>query len=215
MSLRFPRLDRVPFDLLVTLALLAYIPLFAGMRGIGDLSFTALVLLPAGALISLMILLALMLCMTLAARIKTGTLWRNNMIAYILVFLWRALRGLFHNISLLYKTILVYLAFGLLCMWLYSAANHDGAATLMFLLVTGAMLAALCFAALQIQKLQEGAKALAAGNLAHRIDTKGMHMDIKAHADALNGIGDGHAHSVGRAHEKRAHENGSHCQCVA
>lgn len=190
-ELTLSRLDRVPFDLLVALALIAYIPLFAGLRGISNLSFTALMLLPAGALIAVMILLALMLCMTLAARIKTGTLWRNNIIAYILVFLWRALKGLFRNISLLWKTILVYLAFGLLCMWLYSAANRDGGATLLFLLVTAAMLFALCFTVLQMQKLQEGAKALAAGNLAHRINTSGMHMDIKAHADALNGIGDG------------------------
>ena len=190
-ELRLSRLDRVPFDLLVVLALIAYVPLFAGMRGIGDLSFTALVLLPAGALIAAGILLTLMLCMTFAARIKTGTLWRNNIIAYILVFLWRVLSKLFRNISLLWKVILAYLAFGLLCMWLFVTAMQEGVAVLMFLLVTGTMLFALCFAALQMQKLQEGAKALAAGNLARRIDTQGMHLDIKAHADALNGIGDG------------------------
>lgn len=190
-ELRLSRLDRVPFDLLCVLALLGYAPLFAGMRGIGDLYFTALVLLPAGALIAAGILLTLMLCMTFAARLKTGTLWRNNVMAYILVFLWRICRGLFHNLSLLWKVILAYFAFGLLCMWLYSSAMHDGAAVLLFLLVTAAMLAALCFAALQMQRLQEGARALAAGDLAHRIDTNGMHLDIKVHADALNGIGDG------------------------
>lgn len=190
-ELRLSRLDRVPFDLLLTLALLAYVPLFAGMRGIGDLYFTGLVLLPAGALMAAGILLALMLCVTFAARVKTGTLWRNNVTAYVLVFLWRLLHGLFRNLSLLWKVILAYFAFGLLCMWLYSSAMHDGAAVLLFLLVTAAMLAALCFAALQMQRLQEGARALAAGDLAHRIDTKGMHLDIKAHADALNGIGDG------------------------
>lgn len=190
-ELQLSRLDRVPFDLLLTLALLAYFALFAGMRGIGDLSFTALILLPAGALIAAGILLTLMLFVTFAARIKTGTLWRNNVIAHILVFLWRLLRGLFRNLSLLWKVILAYFAFGLLCMWLYSAAMNDGAAVLLFLLVTGAALAALCFASMQMHRLQEGAQALSAGDLAHRIDTTGMHLDIKAHADALNGIGDG------------------------
>ncbi len=185
------RLDRVPFDLLLTIVLFAYFALFAGMRGISDLYFTPLSLLPAGALTAAGILLTLMLFVTFAARVKTGTLWRNNVIAYILVFSWRLLAGLFRNLSLLWKGILVYLAFGLLCMWLYSSAMHDGAAVLLFLLVTAAMLAALCFAALQLQQLQEGAQALAGGDLAHRIDTKGMHLDIKAHADALNGIGDG------------------------
>ena len=93
-ELSLSRLDRIPFDLLaVTLALVAYIPLFEGMRGINDLSFTALVLLPAGALIAVMILLLLTLCMTLAARIKTGTLWHNNVIAYILVLPVASLLG--------------------------------------------------------------------------------------------------------------------------
>ena len=190
-ELKLSRVDRVPFDLLCTLVLIAYFLLFAGMRGIGDLYFTALVLLPVGALIAAGILLTLMLCMTFAARLKTGTFWRNNVIAYILVFLWRVLGELFRNLSLLWKVILAYFAFGLLCMWLYSSAMHDGAAVLLFLLVTAAMLAALCFAALQMQRLQEGARSLAAGDLAHRIDTNGMHLDIKVHADALNGIGDG------------------------
>lgn len=190
------RLERVPFDLLCALALLAFLVLFFLMRSMANLLHGAALLLPVGFGMAGTMLLILMLSMSLAVRIKTDGLWRNNIIAYVLVFLWRILCDIARHLPLLWKGILAYLAFGFLCICLYSGARYSGWAQFLFLLVTTAILAALCMAALQAQRLQKGARALAAGDLAYRIDTKGLRLDFKAHAQALNGIGDGMRRAV-------------------
>ena len=190
------RLEQAPFDLLCALAILAAILLYIVMRALSYSFDGRLIVLPVAFGIAGIVLLALMLSMTFAVRVKTGTLLRNNVIAYILVFLWRVFSKIVRGISLLWKVILGYLAFGLLCMWLYSAGMRGGFGTLLFLLVTLSMLAALCLGALQVQRLEKGAQALAKGDLAYRIDTKGMVLDIKEHANALNGIGEGMRRAV-------------------
>ncbi|MEL7609207.1 MAG: MFS domain-containing histidine kinase [Bacillota bacterium] len=190
------RLERVPLDLLCVLFVLAFVLLYLTMQALSYSFYGRLVLLLVAFGMAGTVLLALMLSMTFAVRVKTGTLWRNNIIAYILVFLWRVFLKIVRGISLLWKVILGYVVFGLLCMLLYIPARYGGFAGLLFFLVTVAMLAALCLGALQMQRLQVGAKALAAGDLGHRVDTGGMHLDIKEHAEALNGIGEGMRRAV-------------------
>ncbi len=202
------RLDRVPFDLLLA----AVLAVFWGMGGIAS-SFTwssiGGVILIAGIMTAVGTPLLLMLFMTFAARIKAGTFWRNNIITFVLRFIWRCLRSvgrgirtIFQNLSVLWKIIVSYIVFGFVCMVLFAQGiSHwrGGFALFLFFVVTLAALGALCFLGLQLQRVKKGGEALAEGRMEERIDTSKLFFDIKTHAENLNSIGLG----MGRAVEAR------------
>ncbi len=197
------RLDRVPFDLLLVAVLFAFFAMgsivdAATWSGVGS------VLLAAGIMIVIGTPLLLMMAMTFAARVKTGTFWRNNVIAFALRFIWKCLRYLgrsvrtvFQNLSVLWKIIVSYVTFGIVCMVLFAAGiSRSGFALFLFFVIVIATLGALCFAGLQLQRIKKGGEALAQGRMEERIDTSQMVFDIKAHAENLNSIGLGISRAV-------------------
>ena len=195
---RLGGIDRIPFDLLllvsVGVAALAILPFNMGMHEMWQLFLAA-----EGALLALNILWALMMCMTLAARIKTRTFWRNNVCAYVLRFFWRALRGLcrwvkglFTGLPILWKGILGFFGAGLALLITFIGAYHGSgfAALLCFACVAG--LFVLMVAAIrQIHRLKKGGEALAGGDLSQQIETKGMLPEFRRHGENLNSIAAG------------------------
>ena len=204
------RLDGFPFDLL--LAVLIFI--FYFMVDILDSATIGLnvghsigyLITVAGIVIAVSTPLLLMLFMTFAARVKTGTLWRNNVITFVLRFIFRCLRYLgrgvrtiYQNLSVLWKIIVSYVVFGLICMVLFATGIsgwRGGFALFLFFVITLAALGALCFLGLQLQRVKKGGEALAQGRMEERIDTSKLVLDIKAHAENLNNIGLGMSRAV-------------------
>ncbi|HWS30012.1 MAG TPA: sensor histidine kinase [Clostridia bacterium] len=196
------RLDRVPFDFLLGLSLLAYIGLGLLLRELSYSYFYDLrylekyMLLPVAAILAPAVLIALMLCVTFAARVKTGTLFSNNIISYVLRFLWRCIKAvgrgihtLYKNTGVLWKAALGYLALALVLLIAAIDLNRGGGGWLFLLFLLG--FAAVCVVALQLRRLETGAEALAAGRVEARIDTKRMLPTLKKHAGNLNGAAEG------------------------
>jgi len=148
-----------------------------------------------------LVLGALALCMTFAARVKKGKWWKNTVLCRIILLLRRVLRALFHglstlvsNLPLLWKSILIFLAYllinGITLLFLFNSAF----AFLSFLfgiLFNVAVFAGLCFLTLQLNRLKEGGARIASGDYSVKIDTTNMLWDLKSHGEALNNIGQG------------------------
>ncbi len=202
------RLDRFPFDLLLTILIF----IFYCMVNILDSATIGLsvghsvgyIVTVAGVVIAVSTPLLLMLFMTFATRVKTGTLWSNNVIAFVLRFVWKCLRYLgrgvrtiYRNLPVLWKIIVSYVVFGFICMILFAdGISGGGFALFLFFIITLAALGALCFLGLQLQRVKKGGEALAQGRMEERIDTSKLFFDVKKHAENLNNIGLGISRAV-------------------
>ncbi len=191
------RLDRVPFDFLAALSLLAWAGLFFLLRWLFEV-FESYVLLPVGAVLVAATLIALMLCMTFASRVKTGTFWSNNIITFVLVFLWRCMKfigrcvyALYRNAGVLWRAVLIYFALQVVQLFVFRSLFYNPYTPVPFLLLLIAGFAAVCMVALQLRRLEKGALALAKGHVEDHIDTKYMLPTLKKHAENLNSIASG------------------------
>ncbi len=139
---------------------------------------------------------------TTAVRLKVGNIFKNTVIARVLKWtwkvvkkLWTELRSVFkylrENVKLIWKWLLGFTALGifefLLCMMFW-----DATFTLMLLIIDFFIVAAaLAFGAINMHKLKEGAKKIAAGNVDYKLDTDHMLWEFKNHGETLNNINDG------------------------
>lgn len=197
-------LDRVPFDLLLVIAIfllycMANIVDSAGWGGnIGH------IILIAGIMTAISTLLLLVLSMSVATRIKTKSFWKTNVIAYVLRALWRGvrfigrgLRTVYYYLPVLWKLIVSYVVFGFVCMVLFGIGiTRSGFALFLFFVVVLVALGAICVVGLQLQKIKKGGEALAQGEMEARIDTTKLVWEIKKHAENLNSIGLGISRAV-------------------
>lgn len=195
------RLDRVPFDFLALLTILIGAGLFMLLRELlwnySIYSLRAIMLFPIGAILAVAILIGIMLCMTFASRVKSGTLFKNNIVAYVLVFLWRCakavgrgIRAFYNNLNILWKALLVYLAMTVLFILAVIDLNSYGGGWLFPLLIFFGF-GAVCLVAIQLRRLDKEAEALAAGDVGARVDTRRMLPALKRHAKHLNGVAEG------------------------
>ena len=152
-------------------------------------------------------------CMSFALRVKLGGWWKNTILYIALRWAWKVLKklggglgglgrgltGLLGGIPLVGKTVLAFLGLcileGLGLMICYAGWSW---ALLAFLWIAEKILLFLVVAAvaLMCRKLLLGGRALAAGDLAYQVDTKGMVLDFKAHGEDLNHIAQGMAAAV-------------------
>lgn len=209
-------LNRLPFDLyaaaLVLAASIALSFLFEfgyrefRMNPYEYPSYTYLSAL-SGVMLSL---LATALCtaaffMTLAARIKAGTLWQNNVLAYLLRFLLRCIRTITStfrvilcNLPITWKPILGFAAFILLnfffTFWYRSTWN--AVVLLLWLALYAAAFALVCKCAVQLDLLKKGGEKLAQGDLDYKTDTRHLFWEFKSHGDNLNSVSLGMARAV-------------------
>ncbi len=195
----------VPFDIVI-LALL-----FAGGMSIAilaalDTDFMRIVLLIIGGPALLALLIGC--CMSLAVRIKGHILISGLFITKVLKFCWKVLcfigRGIKKFVIALplsWKALLVLFADFVINAIAFAFGVGREPEFGLFLLVIKSIAAAVfaAYMASKINRLQVGAKALAEGNLAYRIDSTGMLTGLKEHAEMLNSISQG----MGAAVEQR------------
>ncbi len=210
-------LNNIPFDILLALSfgvfLLGVMLLDSLDRQINTESFVALVAF----FCFVVACIALGLCISIAARLKQGNLFKNTLIFRALCLIWRFIKWLSKhikrfakrawelilNIPLIWRTVCLLvsvLAFDLLI----AIAASENAGGLLFLLLVSktAILGFIAlFSALYMRKLQKGGEALAKGDLAYTVDTEKMYYDFKKHGENLNRISAGMAVAV----EERLH----------
>ncbi len=187
-------LHKVPTDLLLLLTLLPatllYISLLEEFSGSG-----AAFIIPACLGAVPLFLLLLSLSMSIAVRIKTRTTMKNTLIYRILRVLIRGLRALFTGISyvvrntpLIWRTALSIVLFSAL--ELFMIVNFGGSRTdvlFSFWLFEKILLVPpVILAAIALRRLERAGQALASGNLTGKVDTRGLFLNFRAHAENLN-----------------------------
>ena len=133
-------------------------------------------------------------------RVKLGKWWRSMFVYRCCAWLWRKASGFVkrvfrffrENISLLWKGIVIlggisFLeGFGILLTGFAPEAE-----LLIWFLYRAATVALILIGIVQADKLKEGARKLADGDLQEKISTEKMFWEFKKHGEALNSIGDG------------------------
>lgn len=139
-------------------------------------------------------LLALAALMSVATRLKAGKWWKNSVIFRLLIWLRRALHWFWHTAHLLpmfWRTAVGTCVFLLAELVLGVFSYESGFALLLLFLLDAALLAAVCWGALQMRALQSAGEELAGGNLNFKADTAKMYWDFKRHGENLNAIANG------------------------
>lgn len=134
-------------------------------------------------------------CMSIAARVKGKTLWKNTLIYKCLHLLKKICKGSWHillEIPVIWKVVLGTGILSFLEFWGIMAFCYDEGNLVAFWFFEKLLVLPIIFyGALMIKKLQKGAAALAEGELAYQIDTKPMRGDFKKQGEDLNSIASG------------------------
>lgn len=133
-------------------------------------------------------------------RVKLGKWWRSMFVYKCWMWIWRKTSGFVkrgsaffrENLTLLWKAILILGGISFLegIGILFTAYMPEVELSVWFL-YRAATVVLLLIGIVQADKLKEGAKKLADGDLQEKIDTEKMFWEFKKHGEALNSIGDG------------------------
>lgn len=188
-------LDRVPLDLYLGFAVIAECFLIIAASNISYWDFS----LPSGAAFLLLLCcmgwVLLLSFLTLAVRIKCGDWWKNTVCYYIIRVICNALRLAAENIGIFGKLVLIFAIITLIDLFMIGIL-WSGTGLFIWMLIKAAEFMLLFWGAVQMQKLKEGGRQLATGDMSHRIDTEKMYWEFKNHARNLNSISDGMAKAV-------------------
>lgn len=147
------------------------------------------------------------LLMSMAVRFKLGKWWQNSLVYYVwswikgvLGWCWKMVKGalaLVCKIPMVSKTMIVYGGITLLEFLMILLFTRDpGDYLVMWILYRILLLPAVVYVALVLRKLQNGAKAIAEGDMSYRINTELMLPEFRKHAENLNRISGGMAVAV-------------------
>ncbi len=142
--------------------------------------------------------MALGLLVGAAGRAKQGCLVRNTLVYKLWRWLGKAGKKLagfgkecYVNLSLIWKTVLFALAFGLWALLLWLTAMGRSALSVALLLLAPVAMAGMVWVALQLRKLQRGGNALADGDFRYQVDTGKLTGAFQQHGENLNSIRNG------------------------
>ena len=192
--------DRIPLDLLLLVwAALGSLYIALGLDLSSSVNWSIFSAAAAVAIsIVFFVLLVLSFLMSLAARCKAGSWYKNTVIFRILrqlgrFFRWllRGLRYLRKNLPLYWKAGLIWAALCFVEMIFIVVTGCTGSFFLWWLLGRTVLTAVLVLAVINMKKLRDGGEKLASGALTSQIDTSHMFWEFKRHAENLNSIADG------------------------
>ncbi|MBP1554547.1 MAG: hypothetical protein J6U30_00555, partial [Oscillospiraceae bacterium] len=199
-------LNPVPFDILAAATAGAVILALYVMDGHGaeeEIIFALILSVVATCLF-------IGLSMSLACRVKQRTLIRGSFVYRAVLFasgcvgaVWGLAKRVFayfteglRNLSVVWKTVLVFLGFTFLELVIIAAGGGAEESALLLALERFLILPGIVITAAALRKLYKSGQALAAGDLSHYTDTKGMFWDLKRHGEDLNNIAKGMAIAV-------------------
>ena len=206
-EIRASFIEKIPFDLFTALIFTAgaYI-LYAFVEILDHLNRQIGFRLAAAALLFVLAaLLGLLWCMSLAVRVKQKTLVRGTILYKLLRLLWRALKAFWGWLKMLLTGLpLVWRGLLILCGaefvgFVILAANSRRAGVTGFFINLFVFFPLALWALISAKGLRRGARELADGNTAYRVDTRYLFGEFRRHADDLNEIQSG----ISRAVEER------------
>ncbi|MBR3599736.1 MAG: HAMP domain-containing histidine kinase [Lachnospiraceae bacterium] len=191
--------DKIPYD--VVLAVYGIAALF-GLFLIAENGYSLRSMLVLSIPLCIVVMLFPVFLNTTAVRFKIGSVLKNTVTVKVLKWIWRYVKKLFgqckslfgylrENMNIVWKWVLGFVALGIFEFFLCMAfSDMESVVMLMMLdfLIIGAVLV---IAAINMNKLKEGAKKIAAGNVGYKLDTDHMLWEFKKHGETLNSINDG------------------------
>ena len=137
--------------------------------------------------------------MSLAIRIKLGTLLKNTIVFYILRSIWRVLcfcgrciRIVVRSIPMIWKTIIL-IGIVTAVNFFVIVFNWGEADNLLIWWFLESLIASffIIYFVLMLRRLERGGREIADGNIDYKVDTKYLILDCKKHGEDLNRIRDG------------------------
>ena len=186
--------DKIPFDVYVigmgTLMLLAGLVFLFCLDSF--YRFEAVEIVAAGISLAILVILGLAALMSLATRIKTGTLFKNTLIFMFFHKIFGGIGSLFDNLDLVFKWMLAFILIILM--------NLLGIFVLPVTLIIDVLVLIWFYRQiLALNKLKEAGENIANGNLDRKVDVSTLKGGLRTHGENLNSISLG----IGRAVEQK------------
>ena len=184
-------LDKVPFDLL-TAAVVGIAIISILLISEAAFSYDLFLIIILAVVLSVDYFVALGYTLTLATRIKTHTLLKNNIIYKISHKLLGFIKYLFKNIPFVPKAAVITVSVALFqFIVILIFTYYPTIRTFLLFLFTVLDVAVIISMAVILKRIKDGGEKIAAGDLEHKIDTKYMYGDFKNFANSLNNINEG------------------------
>ena len=192
------RQDKMPYDLYLPSAILLGTGLCAMLVECVAYELNTVKAVAAALIMACLAGVFMALCMTTAARIKTGTLFKNTLIYRLCTGVGMGASSMLSSISGAWRFSLAFAGYLLINALLsYRFFTRGGfLAFLLLLAVNGGALYLLLNMIRQMRTLSAAGQAMANGDLSYCVDTSGMKREFREHGENLNSIGRGMAIAV-------------------
>lgn len=197
-------IDRIPLDVyIVLLLLLSFVSVsFADSVSYGITATVQIIVFMLFTVIIYVLLISFF--MTVAVRIKTGTIFRNTLVFVVLKYVIKGLEYLaisivwiIRGLPLIWKSIIGFVLYMILNMFMnFALFRGDGTGAFLWLVFHAALFFFMCAVTLQLYTLKKGGEKLAAGNLSYKIPISKLLWDFRSHAQNLNDVGEGMQRAV-------------------
>ena len=192
------RQDKMPYDLYLPSAILLGTGLCAMLVECVAYELNTVKAVAAALIMACLTGVFMALCMTTAARIKTGTLFKNTLIYRLCTGVGMGASSMLSSISGAWRFSLAFAGYLLINALLsYRFFTRGGFFTFLILLaINGGALYLLLNMIRQMRTLSAAGKAMANGDLSYCVDTSNMKREFREHGENLNSIGRGMAIAV-------------------
>ncbi len=192
------RQDKMPYDLYLPSAILLGTGLCAMLVECVAYELNTVKAVAAALIMACLAGVFMALCMTTAARIKTGTLFKNTLIYRLCTGVGMGASSMLSSISGAWRFSLAFAGYLLINALLsYRFFTRGGfLAFLLLIAVNGAALYFLLNMIRQMRTLSAAGQAMANGDLSYCVDTSDMKREFREHGENLNSIGRGMAIAV-------------------
>lgn len=187
------RFDRLPFDVLTVLEITAF---GIGFAVIDSLDNMTAVIISLIAVCTVLYFLLIGYTMSMATRIKTGTLIKNTVLYRLIVFVCgtglKAVRFLIRNLPIVWKTVaaagaILFIELLIIINCAYEIDNL----LIWWTFISLLLLSGVIYIAVMLDRLRRGGEKIAAGDLEYKIDTSHMRGGFKNFGESLNNINKG------------------------
>lgn len=192
------RQDKIPYDLYLPSAILLGTGLCAMLVECVAYELNTVKAVAAALIMACLAGVFMALCMTTAARIKTGTLFKNTLIYRLCTGVGMGASSMLSSISGAWRFSLAFAGYLLINALLsYRFFTRGGFFTFLLLIaVNGGALYLLLNMIRQMRTLSAAGQAMANGDLGYCVDTSDMKREFREHGENLNSIGRGMAIAV-------------------
>ena len=192
------RQDKMPYDLYLPSAILLGTGLCAMLVECVAYELNTVKAVAAAVILACLAGVFMALCMTTAARIKTGTLFKNTLIYRLCTGVGMGASSMLSSISGAWRFSLAFAGYLLVNAVLsYIFFTRGGFLTFLILLaINGGALYLLLNMIRQMRTLSAAGQAMANGDLSYCVDTSDMKREFREHGENLNSIGRGMAIAV-------------------